>query len=67
MYDTDKLARAIEFALTSPNEMDSNMETANIVDGVYRLARAIEHLAKAVDTVGTAYSMTGGSPPKVDR
>ena len=35
--------------LVSPNEMDRNMEAANVVDGLFAIARAIHHLAKAVD------------------
>lgn len=34
--------------LHSPNEQDSNGETANIVDGLFAIARAIESLAKAI-------------------
>ena len=33
--------------LYSPNECDSNWEAANIVDGLFAVARAIRFLAKA--------------------
>ena len=35
--------------LCSPNEQDSNGETANVVDGLFAIARAIERLAKAIE------------------
>jgi hypothetical protein len=31
--------------LVSPNELDSNGEPANVVDGLYAIARAINRLA----------------------
>lgn len=33
----------------SPNELDSNMETANIVDAICRLSRSIFKLAEVID------------------
>lgn len=56
----DPIARAIAYALVSPNEMDSNMEPANVVDAIVKgariqaeatmkLADAITRLAKAVE------------------
>ncbi len=39
------LAKAIENALISPNELDSNWEAANIVDVVGKLARAVWHIS----------------------
>jgi hypothetical protein len=38
---TDAVARAILRTLESPNECDSNMEPANIVDVLAKLARAV--------------------------
>lgn len=38
---------AIRSALISPNEADSNSEPANVVDGLFAIARAIDHLADA--------------------
>lgn len=43
------IARAIEATLSSPNEMDSNGEIANVTDGLYALARAVHHLADALE------------------
>jgi hypothetical protein len=44
----DGLILALERALVSPAELDSNLESCNIVDGLCRLARAITKLADAV-------------------
>lgn len=32
----------------SPNEMDRNLEPANVVDGLFAIARAIDNLAGAI-------------------
>ena len=50
---------AIRGTLLSPNEHDSNGEIANVVDGLFAIARAIEHLAGAVDRAGI-----NPAPPK---
>lgn len=42
------IADTIEFCLVSPNESDSNLEAANVVDGLFFIGRAIYALAKAV-------------------
>jgi hypothetical protein len=39
------VAKAIGYALVSPNEGDSNGEAANVVDGLFAIARAIDNLA----------------------
>lgn len=44
----DKLIKAIDRNFTSPNEMDSNLEQANIVDGLFVVARAIEKLTNVI-------------------
>ncbi len=41
-------ADAIRFTLISPNEADSNSEPANVVDGLFAIARALDRLADAV-------------------
>jgi hypothetical protein len=46
---TANLARALEYALVSPNEFDRNLEPANVVDALYALARAVHHLADALE------------------
>lgn len=43
-----RLAQALDDNLTSPNVPDDNIEPANIVDVVNRLARAIDALADAI-------------------
>lgn len=47
--ERDAVAEAIERTLVSPNELDSNYEAANVVDGLYAIARAIHHLARAAE------------------
>ena len=48
----DKIAEVLDEALVSHNELDSNMEAANVVDGLFAIARAITRLAKAVEGKG---------------
>jgi hypothetical protein len=45
----DALAAAIRSVFISANESDSNLEPANVVDGLYMIARSIEKLAIAVE------------------
>lgn len=45
---TTDTAKAIRDALISPNEYDSNGETANVVDGLFALARAIRKLTETI-------------------
>lgn len=42
-------ASAIESCFISPNECDSNLESANVVDGLFAIARAISDLSKSID------------------
>lgn len=39
------LGRALENCLISPNCCDTNLEPANVVDGLYQIAAAIRYLA----------------------
>ena len=39
---------ALRGTLISPNESDSNLEAANVVDGLFAIARAISELASAI-------------------
>ncbi len=52
MLDVDKLANAITdglgSTLISPNEVDLNMEAANVVDGLFAIARALHDVAAAI-------------------
>ena len=52
--ESSDVAGAIERSLISPNEMDRNMEPANVVDALAAIARAINNLAKAVKLLGEA-------------
>jgi len=47
--DAIKLASAISNCLITPNESDSNWEPANVVDGLFAIARAIHHVARAIE------------------
>jgi len=47
-----RLAHALSQALFSPNECDRNGEDANVVDGLFAIARALETLARAVEGGG---------------
>lgn len=42
------LAGVIEAGTVSPNELDLNGEPANVVDGLFAIARAIRALADAI-------------------
>ena len=42
------LIQAIYGVFESPNEVDVNLEPANVVDGLFAIARAINNLAKAI-------------------
>lgn len=50
---TESLVQAIWGTLQSLNEYDSNGEAANVVDGLFAIARAIHHLAQATEGVRT--------------
>jgi hypothetical protein len=63
------IGTAIENALVSPNECDSNLEAANVVDGLFAIARAIsghtaalEHGALALE--GLVCVLDGKPPPR---
>jgi hypothetical protein len=42
---TDPVAEAIWRTLESPNEADRNMEAANVVDGLFAIARSLSRIA----------------------
>jgi hypothetical protein len=44
-----ELADAIDRNLTSPNEADQNLEAANVVDGLFAIARSLYDVARAID------------------
>jgi hypothetical protein len=45
---TDPTTAALAAGLISPNELDRNLEPANIVDGLYAIVPAVEHLADVI-------------------
>jgi hypothetical protein len=49
MQKSNGVAEAIKVTLISPNESDSNLEAANVVDGLFAIARAIQRLADVVE------------------
>jgi len=49
----DIIAGALWGTFQSPNERDRNLEAANVVDGLFAIARALERLADAVHRLGT--------------
>ena len=46
---SDVIAAAIRATLISPNEADRNLEPANIVDGLFAIARAITSVSQSID------------------
>lgn len=61
---TDKQAAQVAAALLAvfqtPNELDSNGEAANVVDGLYRIARSLVQVASAIEDLAGAVKETGG-------
>lgn len=45
---TDEVARALRAVFVSPSEADRNFEPANIVDGLFAIARSIDGLSEAL-------------------
>ena len=50
--DVRALAKALSAVFVSPNESDSNGEAANVVDGLYAIARSISWLAEVIEKMG---------------
>lgn len=46
---SSSVAQALLQTLISPNESDSNFESANVVDALCKIARAIHHVAEAIE------------------
>jgi hypothetical protein len=55
---TSKIASALYGVLESPNESDRNMEAANVVDGLFAIARALDSVAQSITSLGLAEAMT---------
>jgi hypothetical protein len=49
MIEKTDFAQALREALISPNECDANLEPANVVDGLFALARALVAVAQAIE------------------
>jgi hypothetical protein len=47
--DVNAVADALARTLISPNEADSNLEPANVVDGLFAIARALGRIATALE------------------
>jgi hypothetical protein len=45
------IAEAIGSCLISPNESDSNLEAANVVDGLFFIGRALHRIADAIEAI----------------
>jgi len=48
-HSGDVIAKAMRNVLISPNECDSNFEAANVVDGLFAIARALDRVARAIE------------------
>ena len=51
---TENIAQAIRDTLISPNEVDRNLEAANIVDALFAVARGLFAIAEAIKEHGKA-------------
>lgn len=47
------IAQVLLQTLISPNESDSNLEAANVVDGLFAIARSLGRVAKAIEETKT--------------
>ena len=52
------VAAALKAIGISPNEADRNLEPANVVDGLFAIARAMEKVASAIDDLVTVHNQT---------
>lgn len=62
MPPRDQIATALLNTLTSPNESDSNFEEANVVDGLFAIARALHSIENTIlpkEVTGTQHPVTG--------
>jgi hypothetical protein len=61
------IAEALCNTLISPNEEDRNLEPANIVDGLFAIARAVDRLATQVKNLGNADAATPMGAELIDK
>jgi hypothetical protein len=59
----DPVAEAILTVLVSPNESDSNLEAANVVDALFALARAVDRSGKRIEDALRALARSGEVAP----
>ena len=52
--EADRLGKQLERVFSSPNEEDRNGEQANVVDGLFAIARGLHDLADAVRDRGNS-------------
>lgn len=52
------LADAVRATLISPNENDRNLEPANVVDGLFAIARSLDRVASALRALGNGDAAT---------
>ena len=50
----DHVADAIRDTLISPNEYDRNLETANAVDGLFAISRALDGVRESITPKGAS-------------
>lgn len=55
----NEVAEVVRDVMTSPNELDRNGEVANVTDGLFAIARAINRLAEAVEQAASDISFKG--------
>ena len=55
MDEPENLTEAVWATLRSESEVDSGGDAANVVDGLFAIARAIDRLADAVDRLADEY------------
>ena len=64
------ITEALRATFISPNESDRNGESANVVDGLFAIARSIENLTKAIEgkseEEGIKITFDPPPPPKVN-
>jgi hypothetical protein len=56
----DHTAEALRATLISATEEDQNLESANVVDGLFAIARALEHIAHEIKYLGNGNASTEG-------
>jgi len=53
-----RLIEGLQYSLVSPNESDSNLEPANITDGLFAISRALDRIADKLALLGNAGAIT---------